>query len=118
MFSRCVPFVLKRTMVQTTMAYLERRYVALEKHGLRPHVLLCDYNLRGSPDGVETSRRPRAALGRNVPAVVMTGDTRSQVDSISARGVAVLIKPFLTEDLPEALGSRAPRAIKLEASVR
>jgi CheY-like chemotaxis protein/anti-sigma regulatory factor (Ser/Thr protein kinase) len=80
------------------------------ERGLRPDVLLCDYNLRGSPDGIETIRHLRAALGRNVPAAVMTGDTRSQtVDSISAQGVSVLIKPFLAEELLEALRGQEKR---------
>jgi CheY-like chemotaxis protein len=65
-------------------------------------VLLCDYNLPGPPDGIETIRHLRAALGRTVPAAAMTGDTRSQtVDWISAQGVSVLIKPFLAEELLE-----------------
>jgi CheY-like chemotaxis protein len=84
----------------------------VREQSLRPDVLLCDYNLRGSPDGIETIRHLRAALGRNVPAVVMTGDTRSQtVASISALGVSVLIKPFLAEELLKALRDRTPRAI-------
>ena len=82
----------------------------IQEQGLRPDLLLCDYNLRGSPDGVETVRHLRAALGRNVPAVVMTGDTRTQtVESISAQGVFVLIKPFSAEELLEALRGQAPR---------
>jgi CheY-like chemotaxis protein len=76
----------------------------VREQGLRPDVLLCDFNLRGSPNGVESIRQLRAALCQNVPAVVMTGDIRSQtVDSISAQGVSVLIKPFSTEELLEAL---------------
>ena len=55
-------------------------------------------------NGIETIRHLRAALGRNVPAIVMTGDIRSQtVNSISAQGVSVLIKPFSAEELLEAL---------------
>ncbi len=82
----------------------------VREQGLRPDVLLCDYNLRGSPDGIETIRRLRAALGRNIPAAVMTGDTRSQTaNSISAQGVSVLIKPFLAEELLEALRGREKR---------
>jgi CheY-like chemotaxis protein/anti-sigma regulatory factor (Ser/Thr protein kinase) len=82
----------------------------VREQGLRPDVLLCDYNLRGSPDGIETIRHLRAALGRNVPAVVMTGDTRSQtVDWISSQGVSVLIKPFSAEELLEALRGREKR---------
>jgi CheY-like chemotaxis protein len=82
----------------------------VREQSLRPDVLLCDYNLRGSPDGIETIRHLRAALGRNVPATVMTGDTRSQtVDSISAQGLSVLIKPFSAEELLEALRGREKR---------
>jgi PAS domain S-box-containing protein len=79
----------------------------VREKGLRPDLLLCDYNLLGSSDGVETIRQLRATLGRNVPAVVMTGDIRtSTVDSISAQGCSVLIKPFSADELLEAL--RAP----------
>jgi CheY-like chemotaxis protein len=94
------------TIVATAMDAL----TLVREQGLRPDVLLCDYNLRGSPDGVETVRHLRAVLGRNIPAVVMTGDTRTQtVDSISAQGVFVLVKPFSAEELLEALrGHEAP----------
>jgi PAS domain S-box-containing protein len=89
----------------------------IREQDLRPDVLLCDYNLRGSPDGIETIRHLRAALGRNVPAAVMTGDTRTQtVDSISAQGVSVLIKPFSAEELLEALRGQEKRVITVNAS--
>lgn len=82
------------------------------EQGLRPGLLLCDYNLRGSPDGVTTIDQLRAALGHDVPAVVMTGDTRSQtVSSISARGVSVLIKPFQAEELLQAIRNHAPQPV-------
>jgi PAS domain S-box-containing protein len=102
------------TIVATAMDAL----TLVRDQGLRPDVLLCDYNLRGSPDGVETVSHLRAALGRNIPAVVMTGDTRTQtVDSISAQGVFVLIKPFSAEELLEALRGQAPRGTVSEATV-
>jgi len=94
----------------TIVATAKEALTLVREPGLRPDVLLCDYNLRGSSDGVETIRHLRAALGRNVPAVVMTGDTRSQtVDSISAQGVSVLIKPFSAEGLLEALRGQEKR---------
>lgn len=68
--------------------------------GINPDLLICDYNLRGSANGVDTIRALRKALEREVPAIVMTGDIRSKVvDSITETGVSVLIKPFSTEDL-------------------
>lgn len=99
-----------RGVKATIVATATEALTLVREQGLRPDVLLCDYNLRGSPDGVETIRHLRAALGRNVPATVMTGDTRSQtVDSISAQGISVLIKPFLAEELLEALRGQEKR---------
>jgi PAS domain S-box-containing protein len=97
--------LLKRKGVNATIVATAAEALTLvREQGLRPDVLLCDYNLRGSPDGIETIRHLRAALGRSVPATVITGDTRSQtVDSISAQGISVLIKPFLAEELLKAL---------------
>ena len=101
----------------TIVATATEALTLVREQGLRPDVLLCDYNLRGSPDGIETIRHLRAALGRNVPAVVMTGDTRSQtVDSISAQGVSVLIKPFSAEELLEALRGQEKRVTAVNAS--
>lgn len=95
----------------TIVATATEALTLVREQVLRPDVLLCDYNLRGSADGIETIKHLRATLGRNVPAVVMTGDTRSQtVDTISAQGASVLIKPFLAEELLEALRGPTPRA--------
>jgi CheY-like chemotaxis protein len=42
----------------------------------------------------------RTALDRNIPAIVMTGDVRSEiVDSIAGQGISVLIKPFSADEL-------------------
>jgi PAS domain S-box-containing protein len=101
----------------TIVATMTEALTLIREQFLRPDVLLCDYNLRGSPDGIETIRHLRAALGRNVPAIVMTGDTRSQtVDSISAQGVSVLIKPFAADELLEALRSLEKRVTTVNAS--
>jgi len=91
----------------------------IKERGLRPDVLLCDYNLRGSVDGIETIRQLRTALGGNVPAIVMTGETRAQtVESIAAQGVYVLTKPFSAEELLEALRGPEERAITVNVSSR
>jgi len=59
---------------------------------------------------METIKHLRAALGRKVPAVVITGDIRSEtVDSISSQGVSVLIKPFSADELLQALRGEEKR---------
>lgn len=104
--------LLKEKGVDATIVGTATEALSLVRgQGLRPDVLLCDYNLRGSPDGMETINHLRAALVRNVPAIVMTGDIRSQtVDSITSQGVSVLIKPFLAEELLKALKDQTARA--------
>ena len=95
----------------TIVATATEALTLVSEQGLRPDVLLSDYNLRGSQDGMETIKQLRAALGRNVPAVVITGDIRSEtVDSISSQGVSVLIKPFSADELLEALRGEEKRA--------
>ena len=110
--------LLKARGVDTTIVATAAEALTLvRERGLRPDVLLCDYNLRGSSDGIETIRQLRAALGRNVPAVVMTGDIRSQTAvSISSQGIVVLIKPFSAEELLKILRGQEKRGITVSAS--
>ena len=74
---------------------------ALIKQGdLCPDLVLCDYNLPGPMNGVESIKLLRATLAWNLPAIVMTGDTRSKtMEAIASYGVSVLIKPFLGDEL-------------------
>ena len=51
----------------------------IHQHHFRPDLVLSDCNLRGSIDGVESIKALRTALGWNVPAIVMTGDIRSEI---------------------------------------
>jgi PAS domain S-box-containing protein len=76
----------------------------IKQQNMRPDFVLCDYNLRGSANGIECIKALRAALGWNVPAIAMTGDTRSHtIEAIAAHDVSVLIKPFLARQLAELI---------------
>jgi PAS domain S-box-containing protein len=72
----------------------------IEQTGLSPDLILCDYNLPGPMDGVASIQALRAALARNLPAIVMTGDIREKtMEVVAAHGLSVLIKPFPTDEL-------------------
>jgi PAS domain S-box-containing protein len=72
----------------------------INQKNLRPDLVLCDYNLPGPMNGIESIKSLRAVLGRNLPAIVMTGDTRSStVEAVASYGVSVLIKPFSADEL-------------------
>jgi PAS domain S-box-containing protein len=72
----------------------------IEQKNLRPDLVLCDYNLPGPMNGIESIKSLRAALDLSFPAIVMTGDTRSKtMQVLASSGVSVLIKPFLGDEL-------------------
>jgi PAS domain S-box-containing protein len=72
----------------------------IERENASPSLVLCDYNLLGSVNGLECIESLRAALGWQIPAIVMTGDIRSStIQEIKSRRISVLIKPFEASDL-------------------
>ena len=65
-----------------------------------PDLVLCDYNLPGPMNGIESIKSLRAELASNLPAIVMTGDTRAKtMEAVTSHGVSLLIKPFLADEL-------------------
>ena len=72
----------------------------IQQKDLCPDLVLCDYNLPGPMNGVESIESLRNALAWNLPAIVMTGDTRAKtMEAIASQGVSVLVKPFLGDEL-------------------
>ncbi len=72
----------------------------IKQKDLCPDLLLCDYNLPAPMNGVESIKSLRAALAWNLPAIVMTGDTRSKtMEAAASYGVSVLVKPFSGDEL-------------------
>jgi PAS domain S-box-containing protein len=67
---------------------------------VRPDIALCDYNLPGPVNGIDSIKSLRSALAYNLPAIVMTGDTRARtMEAVASYGVSVLVKPFSVDDL-------------------
>jgi CheY-like chemotaxis protein len=92
--------LLKLRGISATIVATGNDALALVAEGVRPDLVLSDYNLRGSMNGVESIKALRSALASNVPAIVMTGDIRSEtIDAIASEKVSVVIKPFLAEEL-------------------
>lgn len=71
--------------------------LALVHAGLHPDALVVDFQLGiGGLDGVELLRALRARLGRDVPALVTTGDVSGMLDPVVATlpACGLLVKPF------------------------
>ena len=69
-----------------------------------PDLVVSDYRLRGQRTGAEAIATLRAALGSNLPAVLVTGDTAPQrLREARAVGVPVLHKPVSPSQLYRGL---------------
>jgi len=72
----------------------------ITEEGVRPDVVVSDYNLPGKMNGVEAVMALRKLLAWKIPAIVLTGDTRREVTEDLARNeVGVAFKPIDGEKL-------------------
>ena len=75
-----------------------------------PDLMLTDYNLPNGPNGLALAARVRAAAGRALPVIILTGDISSAtLRTVTAAGCAVLSKPVGLPELKTAIaGVLAP----------
>jgi CheY-like chemotaxis protein/anti-sigma regulatory factor (Ser/Thr protein kinase) len=67
---------------------------------VRPEVVLSDFNLPGRMNGIETIQALRKTLARDIPAIVLTGDIRTEVlDAIALHDVRIATKPVNADQL-------------------
>jgi signal transduction histidine kinase/CheY-like chemotaxis protein len=60
-----------------------------------PDIIIADYRLSGGVSGLDAVDRIRASFGRELPAIVMTGDTSAGVrEAIKASGCRLVHKPL------------------------
>jgi PAS domain S-box-containing protein len=72
----------------------------IREKDLCPDVVVCDYNLPGSMNGIESIKSLRAVVPWDLPAIVMTGDTRARtLEAVASHGMSVLVKPFRADEL-------------------
>ena len=76
----------------------------ITEKGTRPDIILSDYNIPGPLNGIESVQALRQALTWNVPAIILTGDTRSHViDAIAKYDVVIAVKPAKLDQLKELI---------------
>ncbi|RDK07747.1 ATP-binding response regulator, partial [Cupriavidus lacunae] len=69
-----------------------------------PALILADYRLRGHRTGQEALDAIRQRLGRQVPAIIITGDTAAdRLRTAHAAGTALLHKPVVPQELQAAI---------------
>lgn len=69
-----------------------------------PDIVLADYRLRHDRNGLEAVAAVRRRVGREIPAVIITGDTAPQrIAEVIASGLRVLHKPLDGNELAAAI---------------
>ncbi|WP_197711162.1 hybrid sensor histidine kinase/response regulator [Azospirillum brasilense] len=82
----------------------------VRKEGFLPDMVVSDFRLTERKTGLEAISAVRLAVGRHVPAVLVTGDTDPQrLRQAKRGGYTLLHKPFLPEDLKQALNEAFTR---------
>lgn len=80
--------------------------LALVTTGFQPEAVVADYNLPGGMNGVEAVLRLREALGRPVPALILTGDvSREAAADIARQGIDHCVKPLRPAELSRRLAA-------------
>jgi signal transduction histidine kinase/CheY-like chemotaxis protein len=76
----------------------------LDEHLRYPDLILCDYRLGGSHDGLGAVQRIRARIGHAVPAIIITGDIgAADLRRVADAGLPLLHKPVGTDRLLAAI---------------
>ncbi len=80
--------------------------IAALAHMPAPDLIVCDYRLRGSENGLDVIRRLQTAIGTRIPAILVTGDTAPEnIRAALTGGHPLLHKPLSHARLRAAVSS-------------
>ncbi len=95
------------TAVHATRTLAEAQGV-VAREGAALDVMLVDFRLTGSVNGIEAVQRLRRAAGRQLPAILITGDTEpARVRAAYESGLTVVFKPVQPQLLAQMLQAAA-----------
>ncbi|WP_207462303.1 PAS domain-containing protein [Azospirillum sp. SYSU D00513] len=78
----------------------------LDELGRRPDIVISDYRLRERQSGTDAILRIRQACGRDVPGIILTGETGAEIQQEAAsHGLHIIHKPVTPRQLGDALES-------------
>lgn len=87
---------------------LSEAQAVVAREGAALDVMLVDFRLAGAVNGIEAVQRLRRAAGREMPAILITGDTEPvRVRAAYESGLAVVFKPVQPQLLAQMLQAAA-----------
>ena len=88
----------------TTAPNGNKALALLARGEYQPDLILADYNLPKGMNGIEVTAKLREQLGRQVPAIILTGDISTEaIGNISRQDCIQLNKPVKLKMLSEAI---------------
>ncbi|WP_309491432.1 ATP-binding response regulator [Trinickia mobilis] len=99
---------------------IEQAVAVATSHRPALQMVLTDFRLAKQVTGVDVIHAVHQAIGREIPAIIITGDTSADgIDATTSSGFHVVHKPLdpekmqvLIDDLPDTLASRVHRSNK------
>ncbi len=77
---------------------------------LEPHLVIADYRLQGGESGIEAIATVSEGVGKKVPGIVITGDTREGLQrKIEESGFEIIHKPARLSEIKFLLGRLIPK---------
>lgn len=74
------------------------------KQKMTPELILADYNMPGGMNGMQVLMKLRQELGRDVPAIILTGDISSKtLNDVTGKSLIRLAKPVRLSDVAQAI---------------
>jgi len=95
----------------TTAADGEEAVALVASGGIQPDMAIVDYNLPRGPSGVQVMTRLRKMLGRDLPALILTGDiSTTTLTEVARHGYVHRSKPIKAGDLVRIVQQLLARA--------
>ena len=116
---RCSIFYLASEGYRTAAAADGKQALALARGAIRPDLVVADYSLPNGLTGLQVLAGVRETLGREIPAVILTGDISTDtMREITRRGCVHRNKPVRAEELTHLIRSllAEPRQPTVRAS--
>jgi PAS domain S-box-containing protein len=82
----------------------ERAFALLDQKPFDPDIILADHRLEGGQSGIEAIRAVQHKLGRDIPSIIITGDTSPRrLLAVTESGFPLLHKPVAPQPLKAAI---------------
>jgi signal transduction histidine kinase/ActR/RegA family two-component response regulator len=87
-------------------------------HGQSPSLVIVDYRLREGHDGIEAIRALRSHFGRDIPAIIVSGNSALlDLNEAKALGAHFLLKPVMPAKLRTLINYKLKETAQIRATV-